>query len=267
MGNKKRVLVTGGAGLIGSRLVRALLKDGRKVRVLDTRYGDLEDKKEDPNLEFVGVGANDLHGGIADKRMVEESVRGVDVIYHLSINWDGGSWEHKLPLADLFDANLRGTINLLEAARAQDAKHFIFSSSVAVYGETERTLALKRRSRYPQALEDSACWPELWNGDPGPAYAVLKLTTEKLCLVYYHHYGLPVTVFRLEYVFAGERELKDGANIHVDDVVRALLLAELNEKTYGQVFNLAHPTSHISIRKAQRVLGWKPQATRLFLKK
>jgi nucleoside-diphosphate-sugar epimerase len=236
------------------------------VRVLDTRYGEFEDEKTNPKLELVGMDTDDLHKGVADKRVVEEAVRNTDVIYHLAIDWDGGSWRHTLPLADLFDANVRGTLNLLEAARSRGTKHFIFSSSVAVYGETERTLALEQRKGYVQAREETVCRPELWRGDPGPAYAVLKLTTEKLCLMYYHHCGLPVTIFRLEYVFAGERELKDGANIHVDDVVQAFLLAELNKKAYGQVFNLAYPTVHISTRKLQRILGWKPQTTKAYLR-
>jgi hypothetical protein len=85
-------------------------------------------------------------------------------------------------------------------------------------------------------------------------------------MMYYHHHGLPVTVFRLEYVFAGDRELRDGANIHVDDVVQAFLLAELNRRAYGQVFNLAYPTPRISTRKLQNALGWKPQATEAYLR-
>jgi len=263
--DRGRVLVTGGSGLVGSRLVRALLKEGRRVRVLDTQYGELDDEKGNTNLEFMGVGGDGLRGGMADKHVVEASVLDTDVIYHLAINWDGGSWRHTLPLVDLFDANIRGALNLLEAAKSYGTKHFIFSSSVAVYGETERTLAPKRHMAYTKE-EEAVCRPELWSGDPGSAYAILKLTTEKLCLMYHHHYGLPVTVFRLEYVFVGERELKDGANIHVDDVVRAFLLAELNKKAYGQVFNLAYPTPHISTRKLQMVLGWRPTATQAFLK-
>ena len=264
MDDSARVLVTGGGGVVGSRVVRALLSEGRKVRVLDTRYGELEDEKENPDLEFMGIDVDDLHGGMADMRVVEESVRGTDVIYHLAVNWDGGNWKHALPLADLFDANLRGTLNLLEAARSCGTKHFLFSSSVAVYGETERTLAMKRRVRYAKVSEVTACQPELWTGDPGPAYAIMKLVSEKLCLMYYHQHRLPVTVFRLEYVFTGEGELRDGANIHVDDVVRALLLAESNEKTYGEVFNLACPTPHVSTKKLQGVLGWRPEATKAF---
>ena len=95
----------------------------------------------------------------------------------------------------------------------------------------------------------------------------MKLTTEKLCLMYHRQFGLPVTVFRLEYVFTGEKELADGANIHVDDVVSAFLLAERNRKAYGQIFNLASPAPHLSAAKLKRTLGWEPRATRLYRKR
>lgn len=114
---RRKVLVTGGAGLIGSRLVRALLAERRKVRVLDIRYGNLGNIKTDPGLQFVGVGDDPLHGGMADRNVVNQAVRGVEVIYHLAINWDGFTWKHKVPLGDLFDSNIRGTVNLLRQLR------------------------------------------------------------------------------------------------------------------------------------------------------
>jgi len=263
--NKARILVVGGGGLLGSRLVRALINGEHKVRVLDTRYGELEDAKTCTNLEFVGVGSDELSGGIADKRIVREAVEDIDVVYHLAINWDGASWKHELPVADLFDVNVRGTLNLLEASKSKGVEHFLFSSSAAVYGETERTVSLRRRIKNSRVLdEETVCLSELWDGDPGPAYAILKLTTEKLCLMYHYHHGLPVTVFRIEYIFASEKELGDYANVHVDDVVQAFLLAKLNKKAYGQVFNLAYPASNVSVKKLTEALGWKPLKTEEF---
>ncbi len=259
-------LVTGGSGLLGSKLVRGLLGKGEKVRVLDTRYGELVDVKTHQRLEFVGVGGRDLCGGMLDRKVVEEATRNVSVVYHLAINWDGSTWRHTLPLPDLFDANIRGTFNLLEAARSHNVEHFLFSSSAAVYGETQRTTSLKRRSLLNGAAdEESVCKPYLWDGDPGPAYAMVKLAVENLCLMYQYKYGLPVTAFRIEYIFLNQEQLKDGANIHVDDVVRAFLLATLNKKAYGQIFNIAYPAPCISTRKIRRVLGWKPERTKEFL--
>jgi nucleoside-diphosphate-sugar epimerase len=266
--NKRKVLVVGGAGLLGSRLVRALLNEERKVKVLDTRYGELEDAKTRSNLEFVGVGSDELRGGMADKQIVKEAVEDVDVVYHLAINWDGASWKHELPLTDLFEINIKAALNLLEASRSQGVSHFLFSSSAAVYGQTERTIFLGRGATARRVVdEETACSPELWDGDPGPAYAIVKLTTEKLCLMYHYHHGLPVTVFRIEYIFSSEKELGDHANVHVDDVVHAFLLATLNEKAYGQVFNLAYPAPYMSIRKITKVLSWKPLKTEEFLRK
>jgi len=235
------------------------------VRVLDTRYGELGNVKTRRNLEFVGVGENDLHGGMVNQGIVEEATRNVSVVYHLAINWNGSTWRHRLPLPDLFDANVGGTLNLLEAARSHKVEHFLFSSSAAVYGVTQRTVSRNRASAKKIADEESACKPYIWEGDPGPAYAILKLSMENLCLMYHYRHSLPVTVFRIEYIFANQDQLNDGANIHVDDIVQAFVLATLNRRAYGEIFNIAYSAPYLSTRKIQNILGWKPHATQEFL--
>jgi len=307
----KSALVTGGGGYIGSLLTRALLVQDYKVTVLDVFSGQLAGETH-PKLELVGIGDDELHGGMADRALVERIVKGVDVIYHLALSWFG--WRQMPPLADLFDVNIRGTLNLLEAARTQGVSHFLLASSETVYGK-------------PQSLivdEESSCRPELWEAGPGhpePEYGILKLVTEKLCLCYHHRYGLPITVFRIVVVFDDDEALllsqqmlnkvlqdatidvvegQGRASIHVTEVVQAFLLATLNEKAYGQVFNLSNPATYLSDRelyqllieltgsksrielradptcvhsviesaeKAQQVLGWKPQKTKDDLKK
>jgi len=307
---KRRVLVTGGGGFIGSRLVHALLDRECRVRVLDVQLGKLRGETN-PNLELMGIGSNELRGGIADKSLVDQAVKDVDIVYHLAINWDAVTWTRMHPLADLFDANIKGTLNLLEAAKSHGVKHFLFSSSCAVYGDWKSQLV----------DEETVCKPELWDGDPGPAYGIMKLTTEKLCLMYYHHYGLPVTAFRIEVVFSddeaqllGRKQVEEVlkgedievvedegcASIHVDEVVDAFLLATLNTKAYGHVFNISSPATYFtyhelyqfliqltgskskiklipnpkqkigqaeSIDKIKRILGWKPHKTKDDLKK
>lgn len=259
-----KILVTGGAGFIGSRLVHALLERGLRVRVLDIRQGPLKREKT-KNLEFIGLRGNPLTRGMVEKKIVRRALRDVDIIYHLAINWNGHSWRHRLPLADLFDANIRGTLNLLEEARFRKVRHFLFSSSIAVYGEDSRVID-----------EETVCKPELWNGDPGPAYGILKLATEKLCLMYYHHYELPVTVFRIDLVFSDDEELyvsgrmvdkvrkgesievpegEGSSSIHVDEVVQAFLLATLNKQAYGHIFNLTNPKTYLSDYELYRFLA------------
>jgi len=278
-----KVLVTGGGGFIGSRLVHELLKEGCRVKVLDVRKGRLE-KETSENLGFIGVGSDEVQGGMADSGLVEQAVEDVDVIYHLAINWDGLSWAHRLPLADLFDANVRGTLNLLEAARSRGVSHFLYSSSCAVYGNAGTHPVDTYRSYKAGAIEaadsvlheEAVCRPELWKGDPGPGYAVLKLAVEKLCLAYYRLYGLPVTIFRLEVAWdddeaqfvgsgdidtirrGGVVEVVDGdgfGTVHVDEIAQAFVLATLNEKAYGQVFNLSNPDAYISYHELYQMLA------------
>jgi nucleoside-diphosphate-sugar epimerase len=114
------------------------------------------------------------------------------------------------------------------------------------------------------------CKPESWKGDPGPAYGILKLTTERLCLMYNHHYGLPVTAFRIEVVYDDNETLFMGKDtvdmvtknetvqvlegdgigtIHVDEVVDAFLTATQNKRAYGQVFNLSNPSTYMTYRE------------------
>lgn len=256
---KKTVLVTGGGGFIGSRLVHALLDRKCRVKVLDVQLGYLKGET-DPNLQLVGIGSNELHGGMANRSLVREAVKDVDVIYHLAINWDAVTWRHMLPLADLFNANIRGTLNLLEAANSYGVRHFLFSSSCAVYGEAESQVV----------NEETVCNAERWDGDPEPGYGIVKLTTEKLCLMYYHHYGLPVTAFRIEVAFSDDEalllsgryidkilngkdiELMEGqgcASVHVDEIVDAFSLATLNNKAFGHVFNVSNPATYVSHRE------------------
>lgn len=308
---KRKVLVTGGGGFIGSKLVKALLQKGLAVKVLDIQQG-LLNIESSPRLEFIGTGSDELRGGMVDKVLVEEAVKDVDVIYHLAINWDGATWAGTHPLADLFNINIRGTLNLLETAKSYGVKHFLFAGSCAVYGEAKSS----------PINEETVCKPES-SPQHLSAYGIMKLTTEKLCLMYYHHYGLPATSFRIEVVFSDNEsqlsalsskyidkllrgediEVVDGercSSVHVDEVVDAFLLATLNDKAYGHVFNVSNPATYIthqelyqfiiqltgskskikvipsglriscmpeSMEKIQRILGWRPQKTKEDLKK
>jgi UDP-glucose 4-epimerase len=307
---EKKVLVTGGGGFIGSRLVGAILRKGLSVKVLDIQPGLLREESS-PNLEFIGIGSSDLHGGMVDRAFVERAVEDVDVVYHLALNWDGATWAGAHSLADRFDVNIRGTLNLLEAARSHGVRHFLFASSCAVYGEAGSSVV----------DEETVCKPETSPEHLSP-YGIMKLTAEKLCLMYYHHYELPVTSFRIEVVFSdnesqlsalssryvnkllkGESiEVVDGegcASVHVDEVVNALSLATLNQKAYGNVFNISNPATYMTHRelyqfiiqlidskskikvipngpriscvpesaeKMRRILGWRPHKTKEDLK-
>jgi UDP-glucose 4-epimerase len=220
-----KVLVTGGAGYVGSHLVDVLRQAGHAVRVLDLHPA---------NGDFI-------RGSVADSSLVAQAVEDVEVVYHLAWGFYPGDERREI------QENLFGTVNLLEAALAIGVRHFLLASSAVVYGPTGPSLV---DEEYP-------CHPER-STIGGPVYGITKLACEKLCLVYQRR-GLPVTIFRMHGVFsqgrlgqfgqmieqalAGEpvRAIREagGEYVHLRDVLRAFLLAMDNPKAYGEVFNLA----------------------------
>ncbi|MDD5010731.1 MAG: SDR family oxidoreductase [Phycisphaerae bacterium] len=121
-------LVTGGAGFIGSNMVRFLLDKGQKVRVLD----NFETGKRE-NLEEVADRIELVEGDIRDKDTVEKAVSSADVIYHLAAL--GSVPRSMKDPATTHDVNVNGTFNVLMAARDAKVRRIVFSSSSSVYGQ------------------------------------------------------------------------------------------------------------------------------------
>lgn len=230
-----RILVTGGAGFVGSSVVSDLVARGIEVRVIDRAEGALA-AVESPAVEVI-------EGGTEDRETVQHALKGIDVVYHLADTFSSKSDE-------VLDIDVKGNINLLETAAACGVRHFVFTSTHRVYG----------KPRYLPIDEEHPVNPE----ESGRAlYAIFKLANEKLCLWYWRERGLPVTIFRFWWSFGHEiggralRTLIDtalkgqpirvpreaGGNfLHNDDAAYAFYLASLNDKTYGEVFNLSSGT-------------------------
>jgi UDP-glucose 4-epimerase len=169
-----KVLVTGGAGFIGTNLVRALINAGHKPRILDDFSTGLVSNVSDLGIE--------VHRGSLEKlELVEKFARGVDAIAHLGAR---GSVPRSLknPLAT-HSVNATGTLNVMEAARSVGA-HVIYSSSSSVYGRNE------------ELPKDEKMWTL-----PLTPYAASKLTGEGYVEAYQSSYGVPVSAFRFFNVF------------------------------------------------------------------
>jgi len=151
-----RVLVTGGAGFIGSNLVRALLERGDEVRVLDNfATGDREN--------LAGLDVDLIEGELRSYERVHNAVRGVETVFHLGAL---GSVPRSVqdPLTSNA-VNVEGTLNVLLAARDEGVRRVVFSSSSSVYG-TRRELPV---------TEDQP-------PDPLSPYGVAKLAAERYCV-------------------------------------------------------------------------------------
>jgi nucleoside-diphosphate-sugar epimerase len=177
-----KILVTGGAGFIGSHLVDALVNQGHKIIVLDNlSSGKLANLMNIENrIEFVA-------GDIRDLDLLVRIVNGCDLVYHMAamVSVDQTVKE---PIVSS-QINDLGTLNVLEACRRNKVKRFIFSSSSAVYGDAPG---------FPKS--EDMC------SKPLSPYAVQKMTGENYALVYNDLYGVETVCLRYFNVFGPRQD-------------------------------------------------------------
>ena len=239
-----KVVVTGGAGFIGSHLAEALAKEGNEVAVLDNLSVGSQ------NLGVLKeCGARFFKGDVRSLADVEKAFENADGVFHLAA-MNRAMRSIKDPL-EANDVNVTGTLNVLEACRKNGVKRMVFASSSSVYGGGEKT-----------NLEDQKLCPL-------HPYGVGKLAGEEYCRVYNSLYGLETTVLRYVSVY-GPRQRGDipyaavipkfikailsGAPLEVfgsgkqkrqftfvKDTVAGTIAAWKSRKAAGEVFNIAHP--------------------------
>ena len=197
-------LVTGGAGFIGSNLCEAILKMGYKVRCLDDlstgKQKNVDLFNNDPNYEFI-------KGDIKDFETCMMVCEGVDYVLHQAA-W--GSVPRSIEMPVFYcQNNITGTVNMLEAAKRQSVKKFVYASSSSVYGD-EPNLPKK------EGIEGNLLSP----------YAVSKRADEEWAKQYTKHYGLDTYGLRYFNVF-GRRQDPEGAYAAViPKFIRQLLSGE-----------------------------------------
>jgi nucleoside-diphosphate-sugar epimerase len=285
----RRVLVTGGAGFIGSHLVDALVKRSYTVHVLD----NFSTGSHEHRNSLVEV----INADIRDGQSITPAFKGVDCVFHAAAL-------PRVPLSiekplDTHLVNVDGTLNVLIAARDAGVRRVVFSGSSSVYGE---------QSQLP-LQEDMT-------PNPLSPYALQKLTGEQYTRLFHHLYGMETLTLRYFNVF-GPRMSIEGAYVtvigaflrarldrkplliygdgeqtrdftHVRDVVRANLLAMDSDIADGRALNIGHgrsvsvnwiaerigqPTLHLPARpgeprhtladssRADKVLGWVPEVS------
>ncbi len=236
----KKVLVTGGAGFIGSNLVKHLIATNNSVTVLDNFISGYRS-----NLDFFPE-VHIVDGDVRDKNAVEEAMHGAEVVFHLAASvGNKRSIDH--PILDA-EINVIGTLQVLEAARKNGVRKIVTSSSAGIFGEL-KTIPIK---------EDHPI-------EPDSPYGCTKLCEEKLCLSYAKLYALeavclryfnvygpnqrfdaygnviPIFVFKMIrnepiIIFGDGEQTRDF--VHVDDVVQANIKAADSIGING-AFNIA----------------------------
>lgn len=233
-------LVTGGAGFIGSHLVRALRARGDSVRVFDNFSTGRQEN-------LTGVSGLDIRkGDLRDTAAVEDAVRSVDFIYHLAAFVSVP--QSMIDPETCFAANINGTTTLFEKARRAGVQKITIASSTAVYGNTEVFPTVEESPLHPLS-----------------PYAVSKQVTEVIASLYARIYNLPIVPLRFFNVY-GPRQRQDSHYaavvpifirhmldnrpmtiygdgkqtrdfIFVGDVVEALISA-VHSKAAGEPFNI-----------------------------
>lgn len=175
-----RILITGGAGFIGSNLARLTMKHGHEVTILDDLSTGYRDNVDESAVRFI-------EGSVADTRVVDTALEEVDAVIHLAAL---GSVPRSIkdPVAT-HRANIDGTLTLLEAMRSKGVRQISFASSSSVYGKNP---ALPKSERE---------WVR-----PISPYAVSKLAGEQYVLAYQESFGFSSTAFRFFNVYGpGQR--------------------------------------------------------------
>ncbi|RLG42750.1 MAG: nucleoside-diphosphate sugar epimerase [Thermoproteota archaeon] len=239
------VLVSGGAGFIGSHIVELLLSrnEVERVLVLDNFFtGKLDNLKpflKDQRLKIV-------RGDIRNRDLVKKLIKEVDFVFHQAAIVSVPLSIKEPELTN--DVNVNGTINLLEAALDSDIERFVYASSCAIYGNPD-SLPIREESRI----------------DPLSPYAASKLAAESYCRAFYQSYGLKTVCLRYFNVYGPRqaggaysgvisivmRQILEGKSltirgdgsqtrdfVFVKDVAEANLLASERDEAVGKVFNI-----------------------------
>jgi UDP-glucose 4-epimerase len=226
-----KILIVGGAGEVGRYLLNDFSQKGYEVTILD-RAPKVPRTDEARPLTY-------LQGNLTDAALVNEAAQGKDVIINLA-------WSFADDPQTVFGEDIKGHINLLEAASSSKIRSFIYSSTATVYG----------RAVLHPVTETHPC---LVGEARKPLYALGKYAAEELCKMYHNERGLPVSIFRFWWAFGdniGGRHLRDlirrsmkhqplemvrgagGTFVTMADLGVAINSAIAKPAATGQIYNL-----------------------------
>ncbi len=244
---RKRVLVTGADGFIGSHLVERLIKEGCRVRAFVyynafNSWGWLDSFEKD-TLDKIDI----FLGDVRDPNSVRKALDGMDVVFHLAA-LIGIPFSYHAP-DSYIDTNVKGTLNIIQAAMASGVKRILVTSTSEVYGTALRVPIEEEHPLQGQS-----------------PYSASKIGADKVAESFYRSFDAPVTIVRpfntygprqsaraviptvITQLLGGSKTIKLGSLDptrdlnYVKDVCDAFLAIAASDKTIGQVVNIATGT-------------------------
>ena len=245
----KKILVTGAGGFIGSHLTERLVKSGCAVKAFlhynsRNSWGWLEGSRYKDSIEIIS-------GDIRDTDIVRHAMRDVDIVFHLAA-LIGIPYSYYSPEAYV-ETNVKGTLNILQAARDLGVKRIVHTSTSEVYGSAQFVPIAETHPLNPQS-----------------PYAATKSAADSLALSFYYSFNLPVTIVRpfntygprqsaraviptiITQILNSQNDIKLGALTptrdltYVEDTVEGFILVGESKSAIGQVINIGN-NSEISI--------------------
>jgi dTDP-L-rhamnose 4-epimerase len=223
----QRVLITGGAGFIGSHLADQLIGQGHDVTLFDLLHPQVHGP-ERLAPDYLNPAAHLIQGDVRDPAALQDALAGVDVVFHLAAYTGVGQSMYQI--SEYLDVNVQGTATLLELLNrpSSSVRKLIIASSRAVYGEgayhcpccgrvtpAPRTAEQLRAGHWqlncPQCgqVVEPIPTPETQPADPRSIYAVSKLNQEQIARLIGEAYSLPVVVLRFFNVYGPRQSLKN----------------------------------------------------------
>jgi dTDP-L-rhamnose 4-epimerase len=219
----QRVLITGGAGFIGSHLTDLLLQEGYNVRILDNLSPQVHPERQRPS--YLTSDAQLMIGDVRDDEAVAHALKDVDMVVHLAAAVGVGQSMYEI--TSYCDTNDLGTAVLLQALSRNPVQRLVCASSMSVYGEgsarrpdgtvvspPERSLAQLRRGAWDLTDSDGVPLLPVPTAETKPpalnsVYALNKYNQERLCLIVGQAYTIPTVALRFFNVYGPRQALSN----------------------------------------------------------
>ena len=231
-----RILITGADGFIGSHLTEMLLKKGNKVKALSqynsfNYWGWLEDIPTNENLEIIS-------GDVRDPHFCKEITRDIDVIFHLAA-LIAIPYSYVAP-DSYVDTNVKGTLNICQAAKENGVKRVIHTSTSEVYGTAQYVPIDEKHPKQPQS-----------------PYSASKIGADMMAMSFYNAFNLPVTIARPFNTYGPRQSARAIIPTIITQIANGIKEIKLGDLSPTRDFNFVKDTCRgfIALAESDKTIG------------